>query len=110
MASTTPFLTAVQNRRSIYTLSKEAPISNDRVLEIVKHALKYAPSPFNVCSTRCIVIFGDEHEKLWQQAYSITEKSNPQAFPILAPKIKGYQQGYGTVSTPNPKFPSFPIH
>jgi predicted oxidoreductase (fatty acid repression mutant protein) len=98
MASTTPFLTAVAGRRSLYALSKESPISNDRILEIVNHALKHAPSPFNVRSARCIVLFGEEHTKLWENAYEVTEQATPQAISILGPKIKGYQAAYGTVS------------
>ena len=98
MASTTPFFTAVAGRRSVYALSKESPISNDRILEIVNHALKHAPSPFNVRSARCIVLFGEEHTKLWENAYEVTENATPQVMGILGPKIKGFQAAYGTVS------------
>ena len=98
MAFTTPFLTAVANRRSIYALTKDLPIPNSKVLEIVNFALRHAPSPFNVRSTRCIVLFGAEHDALWDQAYQITEKTTPAAMGILGPKIKGYQAASGTVS------------
>ncbi|KAF2108521.1 Nitroreductase-like protein [Lophiotrema nucula] len=97
MASTTPFLDAITERRSIYKISKETTIPNERILEIVNHALKYAPSPFNVRSTRCVVVFGNEHDKLWQEAYKITEQQTPQAMGILGPKIKDFISGYGTV-------------
>ena len=98
MASTTSFLAATQARRSMYALSKESPISNDRIIEIVNHALKYAPSPFNVRSARCILLFGQEHNKLWEHAYKITEETTPQAIGVLGPKIKGFEGAYGTVS------------
>jgi predicted oxidoreductase (fatty acid repression mutant protein) len=98
MASTTPFLTAVANRRSVYGLAKESPIHNDRIIEIVNEALKHAPSPFNVRSARCIILFGEEHTKLWQAAYKITEEETPGAIGILGPKITGYEAAYGTVS------------
>ncbi|OCK80660.1 Nitroreductase, partial [Lepidopterella palustris CBS 459.81] len=96
MASTTSFLAATKARRSMYALAKESPISNERILEIVQHALKYAPSPFNVRSTRCIVLFGAEHDKLWDIAYKATEETTPMALPILGPKIKGFAAAYGT--------------
>jgi predicted oxidoreductase (fatty acid repression mutant protein) len=98
MASTTPFLTAVASRRSVYTLTKESPIPNNRIIDIVNEALKHAPSPFNVRSARCIVLFGEEHTRLWQAAYKITEETTPGAIGILGPKIKGYEEAYGTVS------------
>lgn len=96
MASTTSFLAATQARRSMYALAKESPISNERIIEIVEHAIKYAPSPFNVRSTRCVVLLGAEHDKLWEHAYEITEKTTPQAIGILGPKIKGFGAAYGT--------------
>jgi predicted oxidoreductase (fatty acid repression mutant protein) len=98
MASTTPFLTAIASRRSVYTLAKESPIPDGRILEIVHEALEHAPSPFNVRSARCIVLFGEEHTKLWQAAYKITEEATPGAIDILGPKIHGYEGAYGTVS------------
>jgi predicted oxidoreductase (fatty acid repression mutant protein) len=96
-STTTSFLTAVQERRSIYTIKKTSPIPNSRIKEIVHHALKYAPSPFNVRSCRCIILFGAEHEKLWNEAYKITEEQTPGAIGILGPKIRQFGEGYGTV-------------
>jgi predicted oxidoreductase (fatty acid repression mutant protein) len=97
MASITPFLEAVAHRRSIYALTKESPIPNSRIQEIVHEALKHAPSPFNVRSARAIILFGDDHSNLWREAYTITEKDSPQAICILGPKIKGLECGKGTV-------------
>jgi hypothetical protein len=99
MASTTPFLTAVAARRSVYALDKTSPIPNAQIVSIVTQALTHAPSPFNVRSARCIVLFGDEHTKLWQATYKITEEASPQAIGILGPKIKSYEEAYGTVSS-----------
>ena len=97
MASTTPFLTAITSRRSVYALSKDSPIPNERILELVTEALKHAPSPFNVRSTRAIVLFGDEHTALWEHAYKLTEENTPAAIGILGPKIKGFVAAKGTV-------------
>lgn len=104
MASTIPFLDAVAARRSVYALAKESTIPNERILEIVTHALKHAPSPFNVRSARCIVLFGDEHTKFWENAYKITEQDSPAAIGILGPKIEGYKAAYGTVCTFMPSY------
>ncbi|KAF3000667.1 hypothetical protein E8E13_000625 [Curvularia kusanoi] len=97
MASTTPFLTAVASRHSRYDLLKASPVPNSRVVEIVNHALADGPSPFNVRSARCIVLFGEHHTDIWQHAYDVTERDTPGALPILGPKIKGYKAAYGTV-------------
>lgn len=49
------FWDAVKGRRSIYGLSDEKIVSNERVAEIVRDAVKHVPSPFNSQSTRTIV-------------------------------------------------------
>ena len=59
------FLTAIADRRSIYGISKESPISDDRIKEIIDHAVKYTPSAFNSQSARVVLLLGSQHDKLW---------------------------------------------
>ncbi len=54
-----------QTRRSIYALNKELPLPAAEVAKIVEHAVLHTPSSFNSQSTRVVVLFGAEHEKLW---------------------------------------------
>lgn len=94
-----PFLEAIKIRRSTVALAKESPISDERIVMIVNHAIKYAPSAFHVQSCRALVIFGAHHDKLWDIAFKETKKEMPpQAFEQFAPKIQGYKDAYGTVS------------
>ena len=93
-----PFLEAIKIRRSVLSLSKESPISDDRIVMIVNHAIKHAPSPFHVQSCRAIVLFGDEHDKLWDFGMQRTKETMPpQIFAQYEDKIKGFQAAYGTV-------------
>lgn len=39
-----PFLDVLTERRSFYQISNEAVIPDDRVVEIVEHAVKHVPS------------------------------------------------------------------
>ncbi|KAE9583897.1 putative nitroreductase HBN1 [Colletotrichum fructicola] len=59
------FLDAVKARRTYYPLSKDLPISKERIDEIVKTALANVPSSFNSQSNRVVVLHGAEHEKFW---------------------------------------------
>ncbi|UOO75884.1 nitroreductase family protein [Neisseria sp. Dent CA1/247] len=59
---------AAETRRSVYALNKNLPLPAAKVAEIVKHAVLHTPSSFNSQSTRVVVLFGAEHEKLWQFA------------------------------------------
>lgn len=92
------FLDAIKIRRSTLALAKESPISDDRIVMIVNHAIKHAPSPFNVSSCRAIVLFGAEHDKLWDIGMEACQKSlPPPAFEQYKPKLQGYHDAYGTV-------------
>lgn len=48
MASNKSLLDAVKDRRSIYQLSKDSTISDERVKELVEFTIKHCPSSFNV--------------------------------------------------------------
>ena len=66
---------AAETRRSVYTLNKQLPLSAAETAQIVEHAVKHTPSAFNSQSTRVVVLFGAEHEKLWQFAENACEPS-----------------------------------
>ncbi|KAE8443430.1 hypothetical protein EG329_001827 [Mollisiaceae sp. DMI_Dod_QoI] len=98
MAYQTSFLEAIKVRRSILSLAKESPISDDRIEMCVNHAIKHAPSPFSVQSCRAIILFGTEHEKLWD--IGMTAAKNTMPPPVFAQyeaKIQGFHDAYGTV-------------
>ncbi len=59
---------AAETRRSVYALNKNLPLPPSEVTRIVEHAVLHTPSSFNSQSTRVVVLFGGEHEKLWQFA------------------------------------------
>ena len=92
------FLDAIKVRRSTLALAKSAPISDDRIVLIVNHAIKYAPSAFHVQSARVLILFGEHHDKLWSFAREETKKAYPPAvFDGLVPKLQGYKDAYATV-------------
>jgi hypothetical protein len=94
-----PFFEAIKIRRSTLALAKESPISDERIVLIVNHAIKHAPSPFSVQSCRAIVLFGTDHEKLWDIGHNEMEKVlPPPVFANFVDKIAGYKAAYGTVS------------
>lgn len=59
------FLSAVKNRRSYYAISKESPISDQQIQEVINHAVQHTPSAFNSQSARVVVLLGQQHDKLW---------------------------------------------
>ena len=59
-----------QNRRSVYILGKNLPISEQEVIEIIDNAVKYSPSAFNSNTAHAVVLLGDNHQKLWDITYA----------------------------------------
>ncbi|MBW7477236.1 nitroreductase family protein [Paenibacillus oenotherae] len=92
------FLTAVSERRSIYTLSKESTISDERILEIVQETVKHTPSSFNSQSSRLVVLLGEQHDKLWDLTTDILKAIVPaDQFESTQQRMDGFRNGYGTV-------------
>ncbi|PWK14717.1 hypothetical protein C8D84_102193 [Psychrobacter immobilis] len=88
-----------EKRRSIYALSNQLPVSNDEIVKLVEHAVLHTPSAFNSQSTRIVVLFGEDHKKLWD----ITEETlkvivgDDEKFQGTKDKIAGFRAGAGTV-------------
>jgi predicted oxidoreductase (fatty acid repression mutant protein) len=94
-----PFFNALIARRTIYGISDASPIPDSRITEIVTKAIQYTPSTFNVQSARAVVIFKDEHKKLWDSADKLAKAALPEAvYQSLAPRIARFRAGYGSVS------------
>ncbi|MCJ1378941.1 hypothetical protein MMC17_002040 [Xylographa soralifera] len=98
MAYTMSFLEATKVRRSTVALTNTSPISDDTIVNIVGHAVKYGPSPFHVQSCRVIVLFKKEHEKLWDFGKeSVMTTMPPPMQATILPKVAEYRAAYGTV-------------
>lgn len=92
------FYDAIKNRRSFYALSGETTVSDEKITEIIEYSLKYTPSAFNCQSARAVVLFGENHKRLWQLAMSELRKVVPaQSFAPTEEKINSFAAGYGTV-------------
>ena len=88
-----------EKRRSIYALSDQLPVSNDEIVKLIEHAVLHTPSAFNSQSPRLVILFGEEHNKLWD----ITEETlkvivdDDEKFQATKDKIAGFRAGAGTV-------------
>lgn len=96
--SAQPFLDTLLARRTYYQLTKNLPISTDRVQEIVKHTLLHVPSSFNSQSTRILILFGAEHDKLWDLTVDILKPMVPEdKFESTAKRMAGFKAGAATI-------------
>ena len=92
------FYTAVSERRSIYGIRKEAVASDDKIKEVIEHAVKHTPSAFNSQSARVVLLLEGEHDKLWEITKDALRKIVPaEQFGATEQKINSFLSGYGSV-------------
>lgn len=92
------FYTAVADRRTFYGISKEPVVSDERIREVIEHAIKYTPSAFNSQGTRVVLLLGKQHDRLWNITEEALRKIVPaDKFKPTEEKINSFRNGYGTV-------------
>lgn len=92
------FLDAVARRRSHYALDKKEIVTRDRIEEIINQAVIHAPSAMNAQSSRVVVLFGAQHDRLWDMVHDTLKKIVPDMdFKRTAKKLDSFKAGYGTV-------------
>lgn len=92
------FQSVSEKRRSVYALTRELPVSAQEAVQMVEHAVLHTPSSFNSQSTRVIVLFNEEHEKLWNLAEDALRAIVPaDQFAATAQKMAMFRSAAGSV-------------
>lgn len=92
------FITAIENRRSIYAIGKEKVVSEEKITQIIEKLVLNVPSPYNMQSSRTVILFDDESSKLWKIVLNAIAKFvPPEKLSSTESKIKTFDGGYGTI-------------
>jgi predicted oxidoreductase (fatty acid repression mutant protein) len=92
------FTTAVQERRTFYSIDKNIKTTEAKIQEVVEFAIKHAPSSFNSQTSRAVILFKEQSDKFWQLTSDILKGIVPaENFAPTEAKMKGFGAGYGTV-------------
>ncbi|GHU66588.1 nitroreductase [Clostridia bacterium] len=95
---TDTFLSAIKNRRSYYSLSKGIAVTPERIKDIVEQVVLATPSAFNSQSQRVVVLFGEQHDKLWNITKEVLRGIVPaDAFAATEKKIDSFAAASGTI-------------
>ncbi|ADQ15508.1 nitroreductase family protein [Halanaerobium hydrogeniformans] len=88
----------IKERRSYYSINDEKVVSEEKIEEIVKYAVKHTPTAFNSQTGRVVILFDEENDKFWNIVEASLKKIVPEEnFPSTKEKIDGFRSGYGTV-------------
>lgn len=92
-------LQAAETRRSIYALNKNISLSEAEIKHIIEHIVKHSPSAFNSQSTRLLVLFGEDYQKLWDITADCLRAliKDDSAFAKTQEKLNSFKQGVGTI-------------
>lgn len=92
------FLQAVEDRRTRYALTDESPVSDDKIEEIIRFAVKCAPSAFNSQGARLLVLFGKHHHLFWNLVKEVLKAVVPaEHFAATEEKLASFDAARGTV-------------
>ena len=92
------FLDQMKQRRTIYAIGKNVLLTQDKIEEIIKEAVRNSPSAFNSQTSRVVTLYGDSHTKFWNIVLETLRKMVPEdAFEKTDAKINSFAAGYGTV-------------
>jgi uncharacterized protein len=93
------FFQLVKTRRTIYHLTKNhGSVTPARIQELVNQSTLHTPSSFNSQSNRLLVLFGAEHDKLWDITRSTLKAIVPESsWSQTETRLAGFQGAAGTV-------------
>ncbi|QIZ09209.1 nitroreductase family protein [Priestia megaterium] len=98
MTGSKDFYTAVEGRRTFYRISSEPVVSDERIQEVINHAVKHTPSEFNTQAQRVVLLLGEHHTNLWSITTETLRKIVPaENFAPTEEKMNAFGSGYGTV-------------
>ncbi|MDW6001349.1 nitroreductase family protein [Vibrio mangrovi] len=94
-----PVIKNLKERRSIYSIGKDVSHSQDELTALIQDAIKYSPSSFNSQSSRALILFGENHHKLWDTVKAELSKIvSAEAMEATTAKIDNcFRSGFGTV-------------
>jgi hypothetical protein len=102
-AQTSTYLEAVKQRRSVYGVTDEVIMSDDRIVEIANTIIQSCPSAWNMQSTRFLITLGQEHKHFWNTVIAsakpfVVENQGEDAWKRNEDRFKSFRAAYGTVS------------
>jgi len=92
------FYQVLKERRTVYSISKEAVASDETIKEVIEQAVLHTPSAFNSQTSRVVVLWNEKHDRLWDITMENLRKIVPEdKFQPTEEKITSFKNGYATV-------------
>lgn len=94
----TNYIEVLKQRRSRYVLKKESPLTINEINGLVKDVVLHTPTAFNSQTARVVLLFGKEHDALWDITTEELRKlvNDETAFASTLNKMKMFKEAFGT--------------
>ncbi|MBQ9043442.1 MAG: nitroreductase family protein [Eggerthellaceae bacterium] len=82
---------SLEQRRSVYVLGKNLPVSMEEAVAAIERAVELVPDAFNMRSQRVVVATGGKQTALWDAVYDAFDGK------VAREKIDGFAAAAGTI-------------
>lgn len=82
---------SLANRRTYYNLDKNIPVLEKEIEAKIKEVTELVPDAFDMKSARVVLIFGKNHDRMWDEIYNVFEGK------VSRKKIDSFKAGAGTI-------------
>lgn len=102
LITSSSYLDAVKHRRTVYVVTDNISVSDDRIIEIVNQVIQTLPSSWNIQSTRILVTLGKEHKRFWDVVIDaakpfVLAQKGEEDWKRNETRFRSFQNAYGTV-------------
>lgn len=94
------FVETLEGRHSQYMLQGTSKLSDDELVDLIGRVVVAVPSGFNIQAQRVVLLFGQEHDKLWNDIVKGALRkvaASDEAFAKTSAKIDTFAAAHGTV-------------
>ena len=93
------FVSAISARRSQYALTDAAALSDSEIIDLIRSVAGEVPSAFNAQPQRAVVLFGEDHHRLWAIVHDALRAvvKDDTAFAATEQQIAGFDAAHGTI-------------
>ncbi|VEU76477.1 nitroreductase family protein [Mycoplasmopsis columboralis] len=85
------YVNLLKQRRSVFDINKDASLSKNEIVKMLKEIIHVSPTSFNGQSTKVVLLWDKESNKLWEHVKEYTQGK------IAPHKLPGFLNAQGTV-------------
>lgn len=92
------FTDLVKARRTHYAIGNDTKLSKDEIVARIREVAREVPSASNSQTTRLVIVFGEENEKLWDHILDVQKDvMQGEMWDMMSGVMQGAKNAVGTI-------------